>query len=81
MKKLTILGSGCARCQQLTEATRAAAEACGIAYEIEKVTDLLEFANYGVMITPALVIDGELKVSGKVPTLAELQTLMGMETS
>lgn len=81
MKTLTILGTGCAKCDQLAESTRAAAEACGIEYEIEKVTDFLKFADYGVMITPALVVDGELKVSGRVPPLEELQVLIGKEAS
>ncbi|MCH7227923.1 thioredoxin family protein [Haloferula sp. A504] len=81
MKKLTILGAGCTKCNQLAEATRTAADACGIDYEIEKVTDFLKFADYGVMITPALVIDGEVKVSGKVPSVADLQNLIGKEAS
>lgn len=81
MKKLTILGTGCAKCNQLAEATRAAADACGIDYEIEKVTDFLKFADYGVMITPALVVDGEVKVSGKVPSVEQLRTMIGKERS
>ena len=81
MKKLTSLGTGCAKCDRLAESTRTAAEACGIDYEIEKVTDFLKFADYGVMITPALVIDGKVKVSGKVPSVEELQLLIGKEPS
>ena len=77
MKKLIILGSGCTKCHQLAESTRAAADACGIEYEIEKITDVLKFADYGVMITPALVIDGEVKAAGKVPPVGELQNMIG----
>jgi small redox-active disulfide protein 2 len=81
MKQLIVLGTGCAKCNQLADATRAAAEACGIDYEIEKVTDFLKFADYGVMITPALVIDGEVKVSGRVPPVGELEAMIGKEAS
>jgi len=76
MKKLQILGTGCAKCNQLAAATQQAADASGIEYELEKVTDFLRFADFGVMITPALVVDGEVKVSGKVPSLEELKKLL-----
>lgn len=76
MKKLQILGTGCAKCNQLTEATRAAADESGIDYEIEKITDFMRFADFGVMITPALVVDGEVKVVGKVPSIEELKKLL-----
>lgn len=77
MKKLQILGTGCAKCNQLADATRLAADAAGIEYELEKISDFLRFADFGVMITPALVVDGEVKVSGKVPSLEELKKLLG----
>ncbi len=76
MKKLQILGTGCAKCNQLAAATQQAACACGIEYEMEKITDFLRFADFGVMITPALVVDGEVKVSGKVPSQEELKKLL-----
>jgi len=76
MKKLQILGTGCAKCDQLAAATRQAADAAGIEYELEKVTDFLRFADFGVMITPALVVDGQVKVSGKVPSVEDLQKLL-----
>ena len=77
MKTLQILGTGCAKCNQLATAAQAAAEACGIAYELEKVSDFLRFADFGVMITPALVVDGEVKVAGKVPSMEELKKMIG----
>ena len=76
MKKLQILGTGCAKCDQLAAATKQAADASGIDYELEKITDFLRFADFGVMITPALVVDGEVKVTGKVPSADELQKLL-----
>lgn len=81
MKKLQILGTGCAKCNQLTDATRQAADACGIDYEIEKITDFLRFADFGVMITPALIVDGQVKVSGKVPSMEELRSMIGENAS
>lgn len=74
--KLQILGTGCAKCTQLALATQSAADHLGLDYELEKITDFLRFADFGVMITPALVVDGKLKVAGKVPSAAELETLL-----
>jgi len=73
MKKLKILGTGCYKCEKLFENAEAAAKALGIEYEIEKVTDILEITGFGVMMTPALVIDGEVKIVGKVPPIEELK--------
>ena len=67
MAKLQILGTGCPKCKKLTENTEAAAKALGIEYEIEKITDINEIMKFGVMMTPALVVDGQVKVVGKVP--------------
>ena len=76
MKKIQILGTGCAKCNKLTEATEAAARELGLDYELEKITDMMRFADFGVMITPALVVDGEVKASGKVPADDELKTMI-----
>jgi small redox-active disulfide protein 2 len=67
MKKLQILGTGCAKCKKLTENAEAAAKALGLEYELTKVTDITEIMKFGVMMTPALVVDGQVKVVGKVP--------------
>jgi small redox-active disulfide protein 2 len=67
MKKLQILGTGCPKCKKLAENAEVAAKALGIDYEIEKVTDINEIMKFGVMMTPALAVDGEVKVVGKVP--------------
>lgn len=76
MKQLKVLGPGCSRCDQLAQSTRTAAEELGLQYELEKITDLNRFIDYGVMMTPGLVVDGELKVQGKVPSVEELKELL-----
>lgn len=73
MKKLQILGTGCPKCQQLAAAAEAAAKDLGIAYELEKVKDLNQIMAFGVMLTPALAVDGEVKFAGSVPTLDQLK--------
>ena len=76
MKKLQILGTGCPKCRLLAEATEAAAKELGLDYELEKVTDLNRIMGFGVMLTPALVVDGVVKVSGKVPSADEARALL-----
>ena len=76
MHKIQILGAGCTKCTTLAKATSAAADELGIAYELEKVTDFLKFADFGVMVTPALVVDGKVLVVGKVPKQDELLALL-----
>lgn len=77
MTKIQILGSGCARCRQLTAIAKQAAQDLGLQYELEKVTDVNRYAEFGVMFTPALVVDGVVKLSGKVPSLDEAKRLLG----
>lgn len=76
MKKIQVLGTGCAKCQRLTEAAEQAAKALGVAYTLEKVTDIDKIVGFGVMATPALVVDGTVKATGHVPTLEELKSLL-----
>ena len=76
MKKLQILGTGCPKCQKLTENTETAAKDLGIDYEIEKVTNINDIMNFGVMMTPALAVDGEVKVVGKVVSVEEIKELI-----
>ena len=76
MKKLQILGTGCPKCQKLTENTEAAAKELGLQYELEKVKDIAQIMAFGVMITPALAVDGQVKVSGKVPSVDEIKKLL-----
>ena len=76
MKQLQILGSGCPKCRKLTENAKAAAEELGIEYKIEKVTEITEILKFGVMMTPALVVDGVIKSVGKVLTPGEIRRLL-----
>lgn len=76
MKKLQILGTGCAKCTTLAANTEAAAKELGIAYELEKVTDLNQIMSFGVMMTPALAVDGVVKVVGKVPSPKEIKPFL-----
>ncbi len=66
MKKIQILGAGCPKCKKLAENAEAAAEELGIEFEIEKVTDINDIMEFNVMMTPALVVDGDVKSSGKL---------------
>lgn len=76
MKKIEILGMGCAKCNKLEELSKKAAEELGIEYELGKVKDIKKIMEYGVMVTPALVVDGEVKVAGKVPSIEEIKNLI-----
>jgi small redox-active disulfide protein 2 len=73
--KIEVLGTGCSKCKTLYENTRKALEASGKSAEVEKIEDIPSIMKYGVMSTPALVIDGQVKFSGKVASVAEI---MGM---
>ncbi len=72
MKKIQVLGTGCPKCKKLAETAEKAANESGVEYELTKVTDINEIMQFGVMMTPALVIDGEVKTVGKIPTPAEI---------
>jgi small redox-active disulfide protein 2 len=75
--KIQILGTGCAKCKKLAENAEAAAEMMGVGYELEKVTDINEIMGFGVMMTPALVVDGVVKAMGKVPDPEAIKALLG----
>ncbi len=76
MKKLQILGAGCAKCANLAAATEQAAKSLDLEYEIEKVTDLQQIMTFGGMVTPALVVDGKVKVAGRVPSVDDLKRML-----
>ncbi len=76
MTKLQILGPGCTRCLNLASATDQAAKALGIEYQLEKVTDIQQIMGFGVMMTPALVVDGKVKLAGRVPSVEEIKKLI-----
>ena len=76
MKKIEVLGPGCPKCKKLHEETQHAAMELGLECNIEKVTDIAKISGYGVMMTPALVVDGVVKVVGKVPPREEIKELL-----
>ena len=76
IKKIQILGTGCPKCKKLAESTEAAAKELGLEYELEKVTDITAIMGFGVMMTPALAVNGEVKVTGRVPSVAELKKML-----
>ncbi len=73
---IQVLGTGCQKCKTLAQLTEQAVTELGITAEITKVTDLREIMAMGVMMTPALAVNGTVRVSGRLPSLAELKTLL-----
>ncbi|GAB4362042.1 MAG: thioredoxin family protein [Deltaproteobacteria bacterium] len=76
MKTLTILGTGCPKCKKLSENAEAAARRLGIDYRMEKITDITKILEFGVMMTPALAVDGTVRVAGKVPPPEEIEKIL-----
>ncbi len=74
--KIHILGPGCAKCSQLAEMTATAAKELGIEVELEKVSDFNKIMAFGVMMTPGLVVNGEVKAVGRVPSLSEIKKML-----
>jgi small redox-active disulfide protein 2 len=78
MRNIKILGKGCSKCESMEEKVIEAAKELGLDYEIEKINDISEIAKYGVMLTPALVVDGDVKVSGEVPKKKIIKKLISL---
>ena len=76
MKKIQILGTGCAKCQKLTENAKTAADSLGVAYELEKVTNINDIMAFGVMTTPGLAVDGKVLSTGKLLSPEEIKKLL-----
>jgi small redox-active disulfide protein 2 len=76
LKKIQILGTGCPKCKKLYEAAQQAVKDAGIEADVSKVEDLNDILKFGVMMTPALVVDGEVKVVGKVPRPEEIKAMI-----
>jgi len=76
MKKIQVLGTGCAKCKQLTDNAECAAKELGLQGAVEKITDIQEIIKFGVMSTPAIAIDGDVKVVGKVASVEEIKMLL-----
>jgi len=76
MKKLQILGTGCPKCKKLAENAEIAAKEIGMEYELEKITKIGDIMKFGVMITPALAVDGVVKSVGKVPSVEDIKAML-----
>jgi small redox-active disulfide protein 2 len=76
MKKLQIVGTGCSKCKKLTEQVEQAATQLGIEHQLEKITDIEQIISFGVMTTPALAVDGLVKVAGRIPSVEEIKRLI-----
>jgi len=76
VKEVKVLGSGCPKCQELLRQTERAIRELGLECRVEKVTDIVQITDYGVMMTPALVVDGEVKSTGKIPPLDALKQML-----
>ena len=76
MKKIQVLGTGCPKCKKLAENAEAAVKALGVEYQIEKVTKISDIMRYGVMMTPALAVDGKVKVVGKVVSTDDIKSML-----
>ncbi|MDV2481058.1 thioredoxin family protein [Methanoculleus sp. Wushi-C6] len=74
--KVEVLGTGCAKCKRLAKNAEAAIKELGIEAELVKVDDITEIMDRGVMLTPALAVDGELKVSGRVADVGEIKEIL-----
>ena len=79
--KIIILGTGCPRCRQTADVVRKAVEQVGIDATIQKVEDIQEIMKYRVMMTPAVAVDGQVKISGKVPSVEEVKALLRQGSS
>jgi small redox-active disulfide protein 2 len=76
MKKIQILGTGCPKCKTLAENVEEAAKSLGIEYELVKITDINEIMTFGVMMTPALAVDGKVKSTGKLLSVDDIKELL-----
>ncbi|OGV36580.1 MAG: redox-active disulfide protein 2 [Lentisphaerae bacterium GWF2_45_14] len=74
--KIQVLGTGCPKCRKLAENAEAAAKELALDYELEKVTDINKIMEFGVMMTPTLVVDGAVKVVGKASSVEEIKGLL-----
>lgn len=76
MSKIQILGTGCPKCKKLVENAESAVKLLSGDFEIEKVTDINKIIGFGVMSTPALAVDGQVKITGRVPSVEEIKKIL-----
>ena len=77
MKEIKVLGPGCPKCHEMMKQTEQAVSELGLECSVEKISDIDKILGYGVMMTPALVVNGEVKVTGKVPSVEDIKKLIG----
>ena len=76
MKEVKVLGPGCPKCVQLMKQAEQAVQELGLECSVEKITDIQQITRYGVMMTPALVVNGQVKATGKVPSMDDLKKML-----
>ena len=74
---IKVLGPGCPKCEKTEKLVKEAVAEAGVAADVEKVTDIMKIAGYGVMVTPAVVVDGEVKSVGKIPSKEDIKSWLG----
>jgi len=74
--EIKVLGTGCAKCKQLEKTVRTAVDEMGLDATVEKITELTDIMEYGLMSTPGLVVDGEVRLAGRLPKLAEVKSIL-----
>lgn len=74
--EIKVLGTGCAKCKQLEKVVREAVDEMGLDAEVEKVTELTDIMAYGIMSTPGLVVNGEVRLAGRLPKVAEVKSIL-----
>jgi small redox-active disulfide protein 2 len=74
---IKVLGPGCPKCEKTEKLVKEAVAEAGVAADVEKVTDIMKIAGYGVMVTPAVVVDGEIKSVGKIPSKEDIKSWLG----
>ena len=75
--EIKVLGPGCAKCKKTEEVVKEVVAESGVNVNVEKVTDIMKIAGYGVMVTPAVVVDGEVKTVGKIPSKEDIKSWIG----
>ncbi|MBW1944461.1 MAG: TM0996/MTH895 family glutaredoxin-like protein [Deltaproteobacteria bacterium] len=77
--EIKVLGPGCPKCTQTENIIKEAVKETGVEISIEKISDIMQIAEYGVMMTPAVVVDGEVKCVGKIPSKEDIRSWIGLE--
>ncbi|MGD8251171.1 MAG: thioredoxin family protein [Desulfobacterales bacterium] len=74
---IKVLGPGCKKCDKTEQIVKEALAEAGVTATVEKVTDMMQIASFGIMSTPAIVVDGDVRLVGKVPSIADVKQMIG----